>query len=154
MTVFGVATFGSFLFGAAPPAGPEIPSIAKFAFAETFGEAMTGFGLAVYERNYAPIANHISVSDDNIAFWQVQIIRFLNNKSAIKPASLTLDLIPYLYYEDEDSLNTFPITIYNRNLIDAYAIISILPLAQNYFLQTGDGSWLMTLLNFLVKVTL
>ena len=154
MPLFGSGTFGSFLFGAAPPVGPEIPSIAKFAFSQTFGEAMAGFGLAVYERNYASIAHHLSVSADNIAFWQAQVSRFISSKSATKPASLTLDLIPYLYYESEDSLNTFPITIYNRNLVDAYAIISVLKLAQNYFLQTGDGSWLMTLLNFLVKVTL
>lgn len=154
MPLFGSGTFGSFLFGTAPPVGPEIPSIAKFAFAETFGEAMAGFSLALYERNYAPITHHLSVSNDNIAFWQTQIIRFLACKSATKPASLTLDLIPYLYYEDEDSLNTFPIIIYNRNLVDAYAIISVIKLAQSYFLQTGDGTWLMTLLNFLVKVTL
>jgi len=152
VTVFGTDTFGTFTFGASPPTGPEIPSIALFAFAATFGEAMNGFGLAIYERPYLTIDHHVSVSPDNIAFWQNQIVHFLSCKGD-KPASLTNDLLPYLYYEAEDSLNVTPVTMYNQNLMDAYAIVVIAKLATNYFLQVGDGSWLIILLNFLVKVT-
>lgn len=124
-----------------------------FAYSWLFAHTLSGFGLAIYERAGATIAHHITVSANNIAFWQNRMTWLMAHTGETKPNQLSTELIPYTYYDDADSFGYAPNYMFDRNMGSTEALVLMANIAFDYAQQTGNWTWLSTLLNFLVKVT-
>ncbi len=124
-----------------------------FAYSWMFAHIMFGFGLAEHELDGCTISNHISVSVDNLAFWEAMLTWVLSKSGNTKPNQLTADGIPYTFYDNRDSFSYAPDYMFDANCGSTEGLILMANVAFMRARQTGDYGWFLDLINFLVRVT-